>query len=382
MFITIFNFFQEVGKNTDIIGIIVSLVWLIPWLIFLFYPMFGSKFQITFILREVEKKLEKLKMYRDEVRNRTIEAIKRIGKPKEDISKRLDDLLEFFIIQPESMDPYGIVWKLEHLIEGGESKFENVVREMCPEAQEYQIKTLSNLVEVARGLNTIYRLVRHYYLLGKRTANYAIALQIQMILPQIMEIAEAYRKAAQAFEYGQPIGDGIGVLVAAEFAYRNGNGKNKMEIAKDTIVSEVDFEGRKVLVVRAIGPGATVGRPGEAVKRIVEKEKDKIKLILTVDAAIKLEGEESGKMMEGVGVAIGGPGIDKYKIEEIAKQYGIPLHALVITESITDAITPLREKIYKAVDIVVERIKKLIIEEVPPGFTAILAGIGNSVGIG
>lgn len=374
------NFLQEIGKSTDLISIIISLVWLIPWLIFLFYPMFGSRLQITFILREIEKKLGKLKIYRDEVRNRTFETIKRIGKPKEDISKKLDSLLEFFIIEPEAMDPYGLVWKLEHLLERGESKFEDEVRKMCPEAQEYQVKTLSNLVEVARGLNTLYRLVRHYYLLGKKTANYAIALQIQMILPQIMEIAEAYRKAAQAFEYGQPVGDGVGVLVAAKFAYKND--RNRIEIAKDTIVSEVDFEDRKVLVVRALGPGATVGRPGEAVKRIVERERDKIKLILTVDAAIKLEGEETGKMMEGTGAAIGGPGVDKYKIEEVAKAYGIPLHALIITESITDAITPLKEKIYKAADVVIERIKKLIIEEVPPGFTAVLAGIGNSVGIG
>jgi hypothetical protein len=183
-----------------------------------------------------------------------------------------------------------------------------------------------------------------------------------------------------AFSKGQPIGDGVGVLVVAKLA--DGCEKTRYEIAKDTIVQELELEKRRVYIVRAQGPGGTVGRPGEAVKRLVESLSEQPKLIVTIDAALKLEGEETGKIAEGVGVAIGGPGVDKYKIEELAKSRNIPLHAFVIFQSITEAITPMRESIAKAADVVLEKVRKLILEKAGEGDVVVIAGVGNTVGVG
>ncbi len=371
--------FPQPGSE-NIISMIIALVWLFMIMIFFIYPTFGQRMQLSYMLRDLEKKLNRLKLIRDDIRQRTIDTIKNIGKPEQDPTPEIDRLNEFFLIPPESMDPYGIVYKLEHILETHESVFEEDVRKIAPHAEEHQVKTLTNLVEISRGINTLYRIVRHFYLLGKKTSNIYLVLQIQMIMPQLMEIAEAYRQASIAFSEGQPIGDGVGVLVAAKLV--NGNEKRRYEIAKDTIVQEIEIESRRVLVVRAMGPGGNVGRPGEGVKRLVEQEKDNLKLIVTIDAGLKLEGEESGKIVEGIGVAIGGPGIDKYKIEEIAKQHGIPLYAFVIFESIGEAITPMKESIAKAADSVLQKVRKLLLEKVEEGGTAIVAGIGNTVGIG
>jgi len=371
---------QLTGLNDTGLGTIVWLIWLALMMLFLFYPTMSQRIQLGYMLRDLERKLARLKLVKDEVRDRTIDAIKRIGKPEKDPTQDIDRLMEFFVIEPESMDPYGIVYKLEHILETGESKFEEEVRKLSPAAEEYKVKTLANLVEVARTTNYLYRIVRHYYLLGKRTANIYLILQLQMLMPQLMEMTEALRLASYAFAYGQPIGDGIGVLAVAKLAY--GKEKARYEIAKDTTVSEIEFENRRVLIVRATGPGGTVGRPGEGVKKLIEREGDNVKLIITIDAGLRLEGDESGKMVEGVGVAIGGPGIDKYKIEEIAKERQIPLYAFVIYESILEAITPMREAIAKAADTVVEKVKSVLLEKVPAGSTAIVAGIGNTVGIG
>ncbi len=236
-------------------------------------------------------------------------------------------------------------------------------------------------MEVARAVNFIYRVVRHYYLIGKKTANYVLALQLQMQLPQIIEIAEAYRSASFAFLNGQPIGDGVGVLVAAKFA-RESKLISSSEVVKDTSVSLAEFEGRKVYIVRATGPGGTVGKPGDAVLKVINDSNEKIDLIITVDAALKLEGEETGKVVEGVGVAIGGPGVDKFKIETIAKEKNIPLYAIVIYQSITEAITPLKESIVKSAETALTRVKQLIKEKAPERGVVILAGIGNTIGIG
>lgn len=371
---------QLVGLEDTGLSTLVWLIWLGLMILFLFYPTMSQRIQLGYMLRDLEKKLARLKLVKDEVRQRTIETIKRVGKPEKDPTQDVDKLMEFFVISPEDMDPYGIVYKLEHVLEVGESRFEEEVRKISPAAEGYKVKTLANLLEVARTANYLYRIVRHYYLLGKKTANIYLILQLQMLMPQLMEITEALRLASYAFAYGQPIGDGIGVLAVAKLAY--GREKARYEIAKDTTVSEIEFENRRVLIVRATGPGGTVGRPGEGVKKLIEREGDNVKLVITIDAGLRLEGDESGKMVEGVGVAIGGPGVDKYKIEEIAKERQIPLYAFVVYESIVEAITPMKEAIAKAADVVVEKVKSVLLEKVPAGSTAIVAGIGNSVGIG
>ena len=370
---------QFAGRS-DLLSLFMSLLWFIFMLIFLIYPTFSQKIQLSYMLRDIERKLLKLKYFRDEVRKRTIQHLNKYSDENIEVDEGVDRLLGSVVIEPIDKDPYGIMYKLEHIINTWEETFENEVRALCPKADEKTVKTLTNLVEVARGLDYIYRVIRHYYLLGKKTSNIYIVLQVQMILPQVMEIAKAYRQASYAFAQGQPIGDGVGVLAVAKLV--DGMEKKTYEIAKDTVVQEALWNGRRLLVLRAKGPGGAVGKPGEGVKKLIEAEGDKIKAVITIDAGLKLEGEESGKIVEGIGAAIGGIGVERYKIEEISKAKGIPLYAFVIYESVAEAITPMKESIAKAAEKVVERVKKLISEKVGDGATVIVAGIGNTVGIG
>ena len=371
--------FQFAGGQ-DLLSLLMSLLWFIFMLLFLIYPTFSQKIQLSYMLRDVEKKLLRLKYFRDEVRKRTINHLNKYSDGDIEVDKGVDRLLGSVVIEPIDRDPYGIMYKLEHIVNTWEETFENEVRALCPKADEKTVKTLTNLVEVARGLDYIYRVIRHYYLLGKKTSNIYIVLQVQMILPQVMEIANAYRQSSYAFAQGQPIGDGVGVLAAAKLI--DGMEKKTYEIAKDTVVQETFWNGRKILVLRAKGPGGAVGKPGEGVKKLIEAEGDKVKAVITIDAGLKLEGEESGKIIEGIGAAIGGIGVERYKIEEISKAKGIPLYAFVIYESIAEAITPMRENIAKAAEKVVEKVKRLILEKIDDGATVIVAGIGNTVGIG
>jgi len=370
----------QFAGRTDLLSLLMSLLWFIFMLIFLIYPTFSQKIQLSYMLRDIERKLLRLKYFRDEVRKRTIQHLNKYSDENIKVDEGVDRLLGSVVIEPIDRDPYGIMYKLEHIVNTWEETFENEVRALCPKADEKTVKTLTNLVEVARGLDYIYRVIRHYYLLGKKTSNIYIVLQVQMILPQIMEIAKAYRQASYAFAQGQPIGDGVGVLAVAKLV--DGMEKKTYEIAKDTVVQETLWNGRRLLVLRAKGPGGAVGKPGEGVKKLIEAEGDKIKAVITIDAGLKLEGEESGKIVEGIGAAIGGIGVERYKIEEISKAKGIPLYAFVIYESVAEAITPMKESIAKAAEMVVERVKKLISEKVGEGATIIVAGIGNTVGIG
>ncbi|WP_455276566.1 DUF1512 domain-containing protein [[Eubacterium] cellulosolvens] len=363
------------GSGDSTTGTMISTLMYLTFIVFIF---FGQKIQLYTMLWSAGGTLKKLDFMRTEVKKLTLQTIKEIGKPKEDPTPKLNSLLEHFLISPVNLDPAGIVVKFDHLLDVRDDKFKNDVKMIAPSANKVQLNNLENLVESSLALNTIYRIVRHFYLLGKKTSSFYLILQLQMILPLVMQEAEALQGASQAFAQGQPIGDGIGALVASKFMLN----KKKRKIKKDILVSETRIDGRKATVLKAEGPGGNVGKPGDAVKQIIKEKKGKVKLIIMIDAALKFEGEDSGEISEGIGAAIGGIGTEKFKIEEVASKYKIPLYAIIIKESIQDAISPMKKEINEATDKAIERIKALIKESTKKGDSIIIAGIGNTIGIG
>jgi hypothetical protein len=193
-----------------------------------------------------------------------------------------------------------------------------------------------------------------------------------------MKEAEAYESALKAFANGQPIGDGVGPLIAAKLMH----GHEIRKVPKDCVVATVPFEGRTAFVLKAEGPGGNVGKPGEAVKTVIDENKGKISAVIMIDAGLKLEGEKVGEIAEGIGAAIGGPGVDAFKIEESILEYKIPLYAVIIKEDIGDAVSMMRKEISDSVDKAIERLKNVVLERTKEGDTIIIVGVGNSIGVG
>ncbi|MFX1502731.1 MAG: DUF1512 family protein, partial [Promethearchaeota archaeon] len=182
---------------------------------------------------------------------------------------------------------------------------------------------------------------------------------------------------------GSPIGDGLGALVAASFVRAVSDNDIKAdEITRDTIVQELTFEDRTIYVVRAKGPGGTVGKPGKAIKKLVEEYGDSISRIIMIDAGLKLTGDKTGSMAIGVGAAIGGIGIEKHYIEESTTGKAIPIDALICKQSLEDAITTMKRPITQSVPNFVDKIKMAIRKRTEKGSKIIIAGIGNTIGIG
>ena len=365
---------QSLGQGNDILGLIIQVSWLGFFVAYMFY---GQRLQIKIMLKEIEGSLFKLQLIKDRGRTLAISTIKEIGKTNDDLEARVDRLLEHLYIPPVELDPSGIIKRLEHIVDVREFRFKDEVKLMIPHADETQVNNLAFMLDVVLELNQLYKLVRHFYLSGKKTSSFYIILQLQMILPEIMKESEAYASALTTFKAGQPIGDGVGALVAARLM----NGRENREIARDVVVSEVPIEGRTVYVLKAKGPGGNGGKPGEAIRQILEEKEGKIARIVIIDAAQKLEGEKPGEVMEGTGVAIGGPGVDKFKVEEVAAKYKIPLGIVLIKEGVGDVISAMRKEISDSVDEVILRIRRIIRETTKEGDLVIIAGIGNTMGI-
>jgi len=368
-----FPIFAGLSADGSPFGYIFNLLYL---LFFLFFMLYGQKLQMWTMLREINGAVEKLQKYKDDAREVAIKVIKEKGKGKDDPTPRIDQYLEYFTTFPSDLDPAGIVGKLEHIIDVRDRRFKDEIKIIAPEIEETESSNLEGVLEVALALNYVYRVVRHFYLLGKKMMSYFVIMQIQMQLPILMQEAKAYAGAVNAFAYGQPIGDGAGAMVAARLMH----GKRYREIAKDIVSAQISMDGRKVHVLKAKGPGANIGKYGDAIQKLIKKHK-KATLIM-VDAGLKFEGEETGHTIEGVGTAIGGIGIDQFKIEEIASKFKTPLNAVVIRMSITESVAPMRKEIVDGVNDAIGKVKRLIKERTKKGDVAIVVGVGNTVGIG
>jgi hypothetical protein len=344
---------------------------------FLAFMVFGQQIQSRIALMQIDGAVRKLENMRNDAKSLTVRMLREIGKAKDDPTPKLNSLLEQFLIEPVSMDPAGIVNKFDHLLDVREAKFKSDVGRIAPEANPVQVNNLENLVEAAWALNYMYKIVRHLYLLGKKTFSIFVIFQLQAFLPLIMQEAEAYQGATKAFADGHPIGDGAGALVVSKLI----RGREIRKVEKDMEAGETSLEGRRVIALKAEGPGGNVGKPGDAIRHVLEENNGKAAMIIMVDAALKLEGEKTGEISEGIGAAIGGIGTERFKIEEEATKFGIPVYAIVIKQSIQEAVTTMKKEIAESADPVIEKIKRLIQERTKEGELVLVAGIGNTAGI-
>ena len=198
-----------------------------------------------------------------------------------------------------------------------------------------------------------------------------------MQLPMIIEEAEAYFSFIDPFKQGKPIGDGVGPLVASKLMAD----ANIREVVKDMLAAEVSIECRTVAVMKVKGPGGNIRKSSDAVAKLIEEYDHNVSLIVMVDTGLKLEGETSGYVVECVGAAIGGVGVEKFKIEELATKYGIPVYAMIVRQSLKKVLSPMTNAINNSADEVIKRLVRIIQERTKEENTILLVGVGNTIGI-
>jgi hypothetical protein len=367
-----FDVLDEFFSTGDSSNPIMMLVWILPLILFVFY---GQRIQLIITSSDIKKKLVKLDQFRNDSRNDLIQYIKKNLTPKGDPVEKIDRFFDYFTIMPVDIDPNGIVPKIHRLVRSREDTTRKQVKSLFTEIDAMEITKIQNLLEIVTTLQLFHRIVRHLFLTAKKQNNYPLILPLQMMLPFIMEQAEALRDAIPVLQQGQPIGDGIGPLVVGEMMLDTKKQKAEFE----TVYGESEFKGRKLILLKAEGPYATVGRPGEATEFLVSKFKPNI--IIMIDAALKFEGEESGTIAQGFGAAIGGIGTDRFKIEEIATKYDIPVFSIVVKQSISDAITLMKKKIADQADNIKNQVHEMITDNTNANQTVLVIGVGNTVGV-
>lgn len=354
---------------------LLNVVWLGSIFVFFIY---GQRLQMYLIANDISRALNRLKIMRDKSRKEAIDYFTSSGKVTGDPTQRIDEFLDYVTIMPVDMDPNGIVGKLQHITNTRDDRVRAEVSQIIPNLDTTKISVAENILEIATSLNQIHKIVRHYYLLGKKTNSYMLLFQLQMIMPMVLQEADALVNAVDTFKLGQPVGDGIGPVIASRYMQN----LPKQVVGKDTVMTVGEYKGRTLYVLKAEGPMGYVGEPGVAIQKLIEEMKVPLNAIIMVDAALKLEGEKTGEIAEGVGAAIGGIGVDKFKIEEVSSTHKIPVYAILVKQSILEAITVMRKEIAEASDKVQVLINRVIEEKTKEGDKVLLAGIGNTLGVG
>jgi hypothetical protein len=283
--------------------------------------------------------------------------------------------LEFFVISPVDLDPYGIMKKLEYLINLEKDRFNYFVGQVAP---KFDSETKANLTMGLSGAMSLYQLakvLRHFVELIKKTKSINLAMILQMQLPLVEKIAKALLKGTEALTNGWPIGDTIGAYIAADLT----DDSKVVEVDDETIIARKKYRNRDLIIIKAKGPGGRTGNPGKVLDEVCKKEK--VAKIITIDAALKLEGEKTGSIAEGVGVAIGGVGVDKSYVEEVAIKKKLPLDTIIIKMGQEEAIMPMKKAIFDSLPKVMNALNETIDRTTEKG-KIIVVGVGNTSGIG
>ena len=363
------EFLAWVGEDTDTL---MMLIWIVPVIIFVFY---GQRIQLLISSNEIKKDIEKLEEYTKTTKKEFLNYVKNNLTTKSNPEKKLDSFFDYFTIMPVDMDPNGIITKINHLVRSREDFIRLQINNMFSNLSAFELSKLQNLLEIVTTLQLFHKHTRHLYLTAKKQKNFPLILPLQMMIPFIMEESIALKDAMSTIKKGQPIGDSIGPMIVGQMMLNTA----KESAAFETVWSKTTFEDRELLLLKAEGPNATVGRPGDGFEKIISIKKPD--LVIMIDASLKLEGEDSASIAKGFGAAIGGIGTERFKIEEIATKNKIPILALVVKQSLYEAITLMTQDIADKADSVRDELYQMIRENTTSGQTILIIGVGNTIGV-
>lgn len=360
---------SQFGGQGDLIG---TIVW---FLLFFVFMLFGPRLMVTQTIWKLEKDVARIEEISSRARSVVISKVSK--RTKSDLKSSIAGFMDFFAIPPVDIDPYGIMKKLDLVIRQADDKFKYFVNQIAPDFSENEKCDLKNALAGAMTTHQIAKIVRHNLELIKKYKIFQLGMLLQMQMPMIEDIAKASFNATKAFIEELPIGDSIGPLVAASMIPP----KAKVTVFKDDefAVAQAEIAGKKVWISKAHGPGASTGNPGKFLLKLFKN--NKFKRIISIDAAMRMEGEKTGSIAEGVGIAMGGSGVDRYEIEGIAVKYNIPIDAIAIKVNQEEALQPMVRHVLDAVPRAVETVKDAV-KKAGKGEKILIMGVGNTVGVG
>ena len=176
----------------------------------------GQRIQLIISSNEIKKDIEKLEQYTTSTKKEFLKYVKNNLTTSSDPEKKLDSFFDYFTIMPVDLDPNGIISKINHLVRSREDFIRLQINNMFKDLSSVELSKLQNLLEIVTTLQLFHKHTRHLYLTAKKQKNFPLILPLQMMIPFLMEEAEALKDAMAAIKRNQPIGDSIGPMIIGE----------------------------------------------------------------------------------------------------------------------------------------------------------------------
>ncbi len=319
---------------------------------FCLFCIYQREIMLRLELRKVRKSLREISNMVKESRSMLISCFDD-KLSEEEKGEGFDKVLDYFVIAPIETDKSGVMSRLEYLLDTGDETLETLVKPLTPVGDLERLEDLKQMFREAIILNRTFKMVREMYLSSKKSKSLETMMQATMNLSLFVREAKIRFKAVKAYVDAEPIGEGIGPLVASELM-----DGSPFEVRDGVVFSERKHNGRDLLIIKPKGPGARRRNLGRVVEAKIMEEK-RVAGVVVITAEVKLEGEKSVIITPATGVAfVSEP--DKYRLEELASQRKIPLISLIVKMSNEEYFTKMSDEIRSAVPKVIEKFEDII----------------------
>lgn len=349
------------------------------WLILNFVLLFAAFFLLPKLMvwQAISSLEVKARAYDDMVAKAQRIMIRKINNrtklPKKELDDSIKRMMEYFVVEPETIEPSGLANKIRQLTQRHDKKLEFFIEDITTGIAPGERKNLAAAMMHTTAIYQISKIIKHFIELIKQTNNFQYGMLLQLQMPFIDRQVKALYSSVPAFTSGIPVGDCIGPLYAAQLI---GDSKTSI-ISEGTVMATKFIDGKEIFVLKAEGPSANLGNIDEAIRKLVLKHK--IEKVITIDAAGKLEGEKTGVVAMGIGFAMGPRGAERFFLESFLSEKGIPVDAVAIKMKPDEALMPMPLEVKNSIPRI-DKAVKMELREVKR--KAIIVGVGVTIGVG
>ncbi|MCL4518587.1 MAG: DUF1512 family protein, partial [Thaumarchaeota archaeon] len=121
--------------------------------------LWGNRIQAATMLNYLGRNLRKLQDFKDGSRKELLEYLTVICRVQGDsLPKEIDRMLAYFTIIPETIDPAGVVGKIEQVVRLQDDRMKKEIKEIAPQADVIQQSVAENILGIAAALLQVYKI--------------------------------------------------------------------------------------------------------------------------------------------------------------------------------------------------------------------------------
>src|SRR5438132_12451442 len=138
-----------------------SLFNLATYALFFIFILYGQRIQYYVTLNSINRSLRRLKVLEDGAEKEALDYITQDRADKDEITERVNGVLEYVTIMPESVDPSGVVSKIEHVVRTGDDRIRGEVRSLLGSTDRVKDWVAQNKLHDEIAKNTLHKVHRH-----------------------------------------------------------------------------------------------------------------------------------------------------------------------------------------------------------------------------